>query len=150
MARPTPIADALSAPYWDNVAQGRFTLPRCTACSRFHFYPRPACPHCGAETLTWTAASGRGSVYSFSIVQRAPSAAFAGDVPYVVAIVATDEGPHLMSRVVGVRPDEVRIGMRVRVRVEAQGDAPMLPLFEFDPNDAVVTTAGAAARSTPT
>ena len=145
MTRPAPIADALSAPYWDHVAQGRFALPRCTACGRFHFYPRPACPHCGGETFTWTEPSGRGSVYSFSIVQRAPSAAFAGEVPYVVAIVATDEGPHLMSRVVGVRPDEVRIGVRVRVRVEAQGDAPMLPLFELDPD-----ASGVAARSATT
>ena len=145
MARPPPIADALTAPYWDNVAQGRFALPRCTACSRFHFYPRPACPHCGGERFTWTEPSGRGSVYSFSIVQRAPSAAFAGEVPYVVAIVATDEGPHLMSRVVGVRPDDVRIGMRVRVRVEVQGDAPLLPLFELDPD-----APGVAARSATT
>ena len=112
MARPAPIADALSAPYWDSVAQGRFTLPQ---------------------------AAHRGSVYSFSIVHRAPSAAFAGDVPYVVAIVATDDCPHQKSPVVGVRPDAVRIGMRVRVRVEAQGDAPMLPLFE--PDGAAAVTA---------
>ena len=139
MARPAPVADALSAPYWDSVAQGRFTLPRCAACGRFHFYPRPACPHCGGETFTWTEASGRGSVYSFSIVHRAPSAAFAGDVPYVVAIVATDDAAHQVRTVVGVRPDAVRIGMRVRVRVEAQGDAPMLPLFE--PDGAAAVTA---------
>ncbi|MGQ0509102.1 MAG: Zn-ribbon domain-containing OB-fold protein [Betaproteobacteria bacterium] len=95
-----------------------FSMPRCGGCGAFHFYPRPACPKCGGANLDWAAASGGGSVYSFSVVHRAPSAEFKEQVPYVVAIVKTDEGPHLLSRVVGVAPEAVRIGMRLRARMQ--------------------------------
>jgi uncharacterized OB-fold protein len=104
----------------------KFMLPRCGDCGKYHFYPRPACPHCQGVRLAWAEASGRGEVYSHSTVHRAPSAAFKDDVPYVIAIVKTDEGPHLLSRVVGVAPEAVRIGMRLRVR---KGEA-VLPVFE--------------------
>ena len=95
-----------------------FTLPRCGDCGAFHFYPRPACPKCGGAKFDWAAAGGGGSVYSFSTVYRAPSPAFRDQLPYVIAIVKTDEGPHLLSRVVGVAPEAVKIGMRLRARME--------------------------------
>jgi hypothetical protein len=82
--------------------------------------------------------SGRGNVYSFSIVYRAPSPEFEKDVPYVVAIVATDEGPHLMTRLIKVKPEEVTVGMRVMVSgwrtrdepVERMSEGAAPPLFE--------------------
>lgn len=96
----------------------QFALPRCGGCGAFHFYPRPACPSCGGTNLAWAPASGGGTVYSFSVVHRAPSPAFNDEVPYVVAIVATAEGPHLLSRIAGVAPGDVRIGMAVRARMQ--------------------------------
>ena len=96
----------------------KFVLPRCADCGQFHFYPRPACPGCGGANLAWAEASGKGEVYSYSTVHRAPSEAFKADVPYVVAIVKTDEGPHLLSRIVGVAPEAVKIGIRLRARME--------------------------------
>jgi len=113
-------------------------LPQCQECKEFHFYLRPACPACGGLDIKAVVTRGRGSVYSFSIVYRAPSAVFEKDVPYVVAIVKTDEGPHLMTRLINVKPEEVVVGMRVVVngwrtclepaeRV-SEGVAP--PLFE--------------------
>ncbi len=107
-----------------------FTLPRCSDCGKFHFYPRPACPHCGGAKLAWADAGGGGTVYSYSTVYRAPSAAFKDEVPYVVAIVKTDEGPHLLSRVVGAAPEAVKIGMRLRARMEKVSGAITLPVFE--------------------
>ena len=107
----------------------RFALPRCEDCGKFHFYPRPACPHCSGTRLAWGEASGGGTVYSHSTVHRAPSPEFKESVPYVVAIVETDEGPHLLSRVVGVSPEAVRIGMRLKGRMEKKGDL-ALPVFE--------------------
>lgn len=95
-----------------------FSLPRCGDCGAFHFYPRPACPACGGTKLGWAPASGGGSVYSFSVVHRAPSPAFKDQVPYVVAIVKTDEGPHLLSRIEGIPPGEVAIGLRLRARMQ--------------------------------
>jgi uncharacterized OB-fold protein len=130
MTRPVPIPDPVTAPYWETAREGRFVLPRCEDCGKFHFYPRGACPHCGAAAIAWSEASGRGMVYSFSVVHRAPSAAFKEEVPYVIAIVATDDGPHLLSRLVGVPPEAVRIGMRLRVRFDRVSEEAALPVFE--------------------
>lgn len=102
--------------YWESLRAKGFCLPQCQACKEFHFYLRPACPSCGSAEIEPVVVSGHGQLYSFSVVYRAPSAAFEKDVPYVVAIVATDEGPHLMTRLVGVKPEDVVIGMRVSVK----------------------------------
>lgn len=130
MLDPTGI-DAMYAPYLEHAARGEFALPRCADCGAFHFYPQPACPRCHSERVQWTPASGEASVYSFSVVHRAPDKRFAADVPYVVAIVATREGPHLMARIQGVDPDAVAIGMPVRVRLAGAGqDGVAMPVFE--------------------
>lgn len=129
MTRPIPIPDTLTAPYWKGAAEGRFLLPRCEDCGRHHFYPCPACPHCGSARITWAEASGRGTVYSYSVVHRAPSPAFAAEVPYVIAVVVTEEGPHLLSRIVNIEPEAVRIGLLVRVHFEDIAEGVMLPVF---------------------
>jgi uncharacterized OB-fold protein len=129
----------LSGPqYWESLRAQGFSLPQCQACKEFHFYLRPACPACGSLDIQAVVTSGRGNVYSFSIVYRAPSPEFEKDVPYVVAIVATDEGPHLMTRLIKVKPEEVTVGMRVMVSgwrtrdepVERMSEGAAPPLFE--------------------
>ena len=129
MARPLPVADLHTAAYWQHAADGRFALPRCGSCGKYHFYPRGSCPHCGSADIVWVEASGRGEVYSFSVVYRAPDPAFADDVPYVVAIVRTEEGPHLLSRVVDVDPVAVTVGMKLRVKLQKSGEDIGLPVF---------------------
>ncbi len=128
--RPLPSPNPLTAPYWQAVHQGELKLPRCEACAKFHFYPRSACPHCGSTNLVWHNVSGEGEVYSFTVVHRAPSKGFEALVPYVVAVVALAEGPHLMTRLTQVHPDVVRIGMRVAVEFEKQDDETTLPVFK--------------------
>jgi len=128
--RPLPAPDAATAPYWAAVREGRLAMPRCTDCGSYHFYPHTLCPKCGSTQLVWTDCSGRGEVYSFTIVHRAPSPAFAALVPYVVATIRLDEGTHLMTNVIGCPPDAVRIGMKVRVKFQKFNDEATLPLFE--------------------
>ena len=108
--------------YLDALAAGRFEIQKCAACSRHVFYPRVLCPHCGSDRFDWVAPSGRGTVYSTTVVRRKP--ADGGD--YNVCLVDLAEGVRLMSRVAGVAPQEVKIGMAVRARI-AQG------LVEFTP-----------------
>lgn len=127
--RPTPSPNPLTAPYWQAAHQGELKIPRCNACAKFHFYPRSACPYCGSTNLSWQAVSGTGEVYSFTVVHRAPSKGFDALVPYVVAVVVLDEGPHLMTRLTSIEPDEVRIGLRVKVEFEKQDDETTLPIF---------------------
>jgi uncharacterized protein len=129
LERILPPVNALTAPYWTAAREHRFVLPRCTSCERFHFYPRSFCPHCRATTIEWSAASGTGEVYSYTVVHRAPSPTFAQTAPYIVAVIALAEGPHMMTRLDGIAPDEARIGMRVEVGFDDIAEGVSLPVF---------------------
>jgi len=108
--------------YLDALAAGRFEIQKCSACGKHVFYPRVLCPHCGAGDLGWAAASGRGTVYSTTVVRRKP--ADGGD--YNVCLVDLAEGVRMMSRVVSVPPGSVNIGMSVKARI-AEGLVEFLP-----------------------
>jgi uncharacterized OB-fold protein len=99
--------------YLDALAAGRFEIQQCAACAKHVFYPRVVCPHCGAGELAWVAPSGRGTVYSTTVVRRKP--ADGGD--YNVCLVDLAEGVRMMSRVVTVPPETVKIGMAVKARI---------------------------------
>lgn len=114
------------ARYAAALAAGRIELQSCTACTRQVFPPRVACPYCGSPALAWRPVSGAATVYSTTVVRR--RADEGGD--YNVALVDLAEGARLMSRVEGVAPEAVRIGMPVRARIATtQGG----PLVVFDP-----------------
>jgi uncharacterized OB-fold protein len=129
-ARPIPQPDPATASYWRAAHEHRLAMPKCTACGQFHFYPRALCPHCGNDEFEWPTLSGDGSVFSFTIVQRAPSPGFEPQVPYVVAIVALDEGPHLMANIVGAEANAIQIGDRVKVDFLDLNDETGLPVFK--------------------
>ncbi len=128
--RPLPHPDPATAPYWVAASRRKFTLPQCESCGKFHFYPRALCPHCGSHTIRWSSPTGLGSVYSMTVVHRAPSPSFEAMVPYVVALVALDEGPHLMSNIVNCAAADVRIGQRVKATFSDLADGFALPVFE--------------------
>jgi uncharacterized OB-fold protein len=130
LSKPLPAPDPATREYWEAAKRGELRMPKCADCGKFHFYPRTLCPHCGSVNLEWQLCSGSGVVYSYTVVHRAPSPAFESDVPYVVAVIALEEGPHLMSTVIDVPPDKVLIGQRVRVdfRRAGEGDV-VLPVF---------------------
>ena len=130
--RIVPVPNALTAPYWQAAREHRFVLPRCCACARFHFYPRSLCPHCRSPELAWQEASGAGEVYSYTVVHRAPSPTFAQAAPYVVAIIALREGPHMMTRLAGVEPAAARIGLPVKVDFDDIDETHTLPVFRAE------------------
>ena len=117
-------------PFWDGLRQRRLMLPRCGRCGPF-FYPRRLCPTCHGRDVDWMQASGRGTLYSFSIVHQAMLPAFKVAPPYVLALVQLDEGPRLMTNLVEVEPDpdRIRIGMPVEIVYEDLGDSVTLALF---------------------
>jgi len=102
------------------MAEGRILLPRCNACGRHHFFPRVLCPHCHATDIAWVEASGRAVVYTCTTVRRRPEAG--GD--YNISMIELAEGVRMMSRVEGIPPAEVRIGMALTARVGAIDGAP--------------------------
>ena len=125
-----------SAPYWQAAASGRLLLQRCQSCGATQFYPRALCSTCLSDKLEWVESAGLGLVYSFSSVEVAPSSAFLGDLPYVVALVRLDEGVQMLTRIVDCSPETVEIGMRVRVAFQQLSDGVALPVYrpERNPN----------------
>ena len=95
------------------LAQGRFLIQRCDACTQHVYFPRESCPHCGSERVQWVEPKGTGTVHAVTTVRRKADAG--GDLN--VSLVDLDEGVRLMSRVDGVPPSDVKIGQRVRARV---------------------------------
>lgn len=104
--------------YLGFLAEGRFLIPRSRSSGRFVFFPRIAEPRSGATDLEWTEVSGRGSVYSTTVMRRKPPA------PNVnLALIDLEEGPRMMSRVEGIAPEAVTIGMKVKARIVCERDA---------------------------
>jgi uncharacterized OB-fold protein len=110
--KPLPKPTPTSQPFWDAARRHQLSLQRCAACGKFIYYPRERCPHCFSDRLEWKGVSGRGKVYSYTVVRRASSRAFAE--PYVLAIVELDEGPRMTSNIVAA-PESVKVGMPVAV-----------------------------------
>lgn len=103
--------------------EGRFVLPWCDDCGRTHWYPRAVCPHCFSTRLQWQPASGRGTVHSHSTMQRV-------DPPYTLAYVTLDEGPMMLTNLVGSA--DWRIGMAVRLRFQPAEDGTPVAVFGPD------------------
>jgi uncharacterized OB-fold protein len=127
--KPVPVPDADSRDFWSACAEHRLLIQECGVCGHLQFYPRMVCTACGSRQVGWKEAGGDASVYSYSVVRRAPSEAFAKDVPYVLALVELDEGVRMMTNVVGCDPSQVTIGMRVRVLFEDLVPGISLPKF---------------------
>lgn len=108
-----PAATPVSAPFWQAARRHRLEIQHCGACDRYVFYPRAACPDCGADALEWRRLCGRGRVYSYTIARVPTHPAFAGRLPLVIAIVALDEGPRITTNIIDCAPEAVHIDMAV-------------------------------------
>lgn len=124
-----PVPDAETEPFWAAARDGRLAIQRCRACERPFVYPRSACPRCWSAELEWIDASGRGSVYSFTVIRHNDVPPFREMVPYVVALVDLEEGVRLTANIVGCRPEEVRVGMPVEVSYQRLTGEITLPQF---------------------
>ena len=107
---PSPTPE--TKPFWDGTRAGELRLQRCSACSHVYFPPRPFCPKCAARKVEWFKASGRGRLFSYVIHHR-PAPGFTP--PYSIAVVELEEGPRMMTNIVGCKPETVRIDMPVQV-----------------------------------
>jgi len=115
---PLPRLDEESRGYWEALARHELYFQRCRDCGTKRFYPRALCPVCLSSATEWVRASGRGTVYSFTVTYQNQSPGFREELPYVLAIVELDEGVRMMTNVVGCAPDAVRVGMAVEVVFE--------------------------------
>lgn len=127
--KPIPEANADTRPFWDACNRGKLLVQHCRACGHRQFYPRGLCQRCRSQDLAWQAAEPRGSVYSFTIVHRAPTPAFRADVPYAIALVDLADGVRMMMNIVNCDPERVAIGMPVNIVFE-QRDGQAVPQAE--------------------
>ncbi|MFN8558373.1 MAG: Zn-ribbon domain-containing OB-fold protein [Dehalococcoidia bacterium] len=129
--KPLPKPTPLTQPFWDGIRQHQVLVQRCDGCGALRHVPKPWCPECLTAACTWTSLSGEGRIYTYTVMHRAPDRAFTDDLPYVVALVEMTEGVRLISNVVGCPPEQVRVGMPVKVVYEDINDA--IALFKFAP-----------------
>lgn len=122
-----PVPDEVTKPWWDATVERSLLIQSCSACGNFQHYPRALCIRCCSIKLEWVQASGRGVIDSFTTVHRAPSAAFAA--PYVIARVRIEEGPVLLTRIIGLVEPNLRCGQEVALDWEPLSDGHNLPVF---------------------
>jgi uncharacterized OB-fold protein len=117
----TPDTNPETKPFFDGSAAGKFMVRRCTACKKVHWYPRAMCPFCFSD-CAWEEASGKGKIYSLSVMKR-------GEAPYAIAYVTLAEGPSMMTNIVDCDLDALKIGQDVRVKFIPTEDGPPMPFF---------------------
>ncbi len=129
-AKPIPVPSHESRPFWEALRQHKLTMPKCSACGHRWFPPTLLCPSCRSAEVVWEPVSGRGKVFSFVNFHRNYHKGFADERPYCVAVVALEEGPRMISNVIGIAPDEVRCDMPVEVVFEDITETATLAKFK--------------------
>jgi uncharacterized OB-fold protein len=124
-----PAIDDDSRAFWDAACDHRLLIGRCRDCGRSHHYPRPFCPTCWSGDVALEDASGRAVLYTYSTVYVNDLPPFRDKLPYVAAAVDLEEGPRLLTNVVGSEPDELTIGMALEVSFEQLTDEITVPVF---------------------
>ena len=121
--KPTaPSMNMESEAYWAAANDGRLLMKRCKGCGKTHFYPRAICPHCQSSDTEWYEASGKGAIYSYSVMRRS-------DTPYALAYITVDEGITMMSNIVDCDYDNLAIGQAVEVTFREADGGQSIPVF---------------------
>lgn len=129
---PRPVVEPDTQTWWDAAERGELTIPRCGACHRSFWYPRGFCPRCGAMAIEWRLASGRGELYSYSIVRRAAEP-WNSHTPFVLSFITLDEGVTVQANIIDCAMHELAPGLRVRAVFE-RGAVSDLPILRFTPS----------------
>ena len=124
-----PAVDWETRGYWEGAGRGELVLQRCGDCGVVQHRPRGICASCLSSNIEHFVASGRGEVYTYSVVRQNQMPVFRDNLPYVVAYVALEEGPQIMTNIVGCDPETVTIGMAVRAEFVPVGEGLGIPRF---------------------
>jgi uncharacterized OB-fold protein len=124
-----PTIEPESQPFWDAAKEGKFLIQRCNACGDVHHYPRPFCPSCWSDDVSWQEASGKATLYTWSTVFVNDLPPFGERLPYIAAAVDLEEGPRVMTNIVGAEPDTLSVGMALVVDFQPLNDDITAPVF---------------------
>ena len=127
-SKPLPEVTPDNQPFWDACKRHELSLQRCQDCGHLRL-PSPICPQCLCMNSEWVGMSGRGRVYTWTTIYQRYHAGFAGELPYNVAMVELEEGPRLITNIVGCDNEDLRIGMEVEVVFEDVTEEMTLPRF---------------------
>ncbi len=130
-AKPIPTPTVDTQEFWDSVRRHHMAIQRCDQCGSFRWPPNRACPECMSFESTWALVSGRGKVYTFILMHQLYHQGFASELPYPVAIVELEEGPRLVTNIVGCPIDQLRCDMPVELVYEDIGEE--ATLYKFRP-----------------
>ncbi|HZR81222.1 MAG TPA: OB-fold domain-containing protein [Candidatus Binatia bacterium] len=123
--------DRETSPFWEACRRRELRVQRCCDCGRFRHPPLPGCPRCGSARSEWPVVSGRGRVFSYTVVHHAAVPALARDVPYNVAVVELDDAPgaRLITNLLDVPADAIAVGVAVEVAWDEPSPGVVLPRF---------------------
>lgn len=124
-----PTVDDGTRQWWDAAGDGKLLVKRCANCGKAHWYPRIFCPFCWSENVDWEQASGKATLYTYSVIYSNDLPPFNEKVPYVAAVVDLDEGPRMLSTVIDCDFDQLRVGMALEVAFEQRTEEITLPVF---------------------
>ena len=128
-AKPIPAVTPELRPFFDAAKRRELVVQRCRDCGAWRFPAREICSNCLSRQVEWVPVSGRGEIFSYNVMHQVYHPGFATEVPYAVVVVKLDEGAKMISNLVGVAPQDIRIGMRVEVVFEDVSDEVTLPKF---------------------
>ncbi|OLO42390.1 hypothetical protein BTR23_03995 [Alkalihalophilus pseudofirmus] len=126
--KPLPKITDENKEYWNAAKNEKLMIQKCKECNNIQFYPRFFCVECHSQSLEWIESEGKGEVYTYTVIRRAPSKGFMDDVPYTLALVELKEGVRMMSTIVD---EEVKIGDQVEVIFEEIDEGLKLPKFRL-------------------
>lgn len=124
-----PRPDELTAPYFEAAAEGRLAIQRCSGCGRLHHTPVVSCPGCHGDAFEWPSMSGRGTLFTYTVVQHSVHPVTVGAIPYIIALVELEEGPRVLANLRDVAPEDAHIGLPVEVFFEELDEETKLPQF---------------------
>jgi uncharacterized OB-fold protein len=131
--KPVPVADELTTPFWQAAKERRLLIQRCGACGYYNHPPRPFCDACSAQDLRFEPVSGRGTVYTFTVMHQRDVAGFQDEAPFINLVVELAEQPKLLmvSNLPLAQRPRVTIGAPVEVDFEDRGDGLVVPQFRI-------------------
>ena len=128
-SKPLPEIDSDSQPFWESCQRHAMAIQRCTNCGRWRFPPRVLCPQCLSSEAEWKEVSGQGKVYTYVVMHHAFNPAWQEEVPYNVSMIELDEGVRMWTNMVGCQPEDIYVGMPVKVTYEDATPEVTLPKF---------------------
>src|ERR1700677_4965037 len=131
--KPVPVADDLTSPFWEAAKEHRLVVQRCGSCGYYNHPPRPYCDACNAQEMRFEPVSGRGTIYSFTVMHQRDVAGFEEEAPFINVVVELAEQPRLLmvSNRASSERAKVKIGAAVEVYFEDRGEGVVIPQFRI-------------------